>query len=83
MRTPIGPGLYSTPLGKTVHGWEAAVVDDARGNWWVVIYDGLTTHDGPTRKSPEAAALDADGLVGWLEMQCVSAKAATGMMGAN
>lgn len=85
-RAPIGPGLFATPLPTpdvADRGWEAAVVDDARGNWWVTVNDGLTVHTGPTRQRETDAIVDADAMIVWMLDVSAIAKQRTGLQGAN
>jgi len=85
-RAPIGPGLYATPLPApdvADRGWVAAVVDDGRGNWWVTVHDGVTTHTGPTRQRESDAIVDADLVILWLLNLGAVARACTGTAGSN
>lgn len=85
-RAPIGPGLYATPVPApdvADRGWEIAVVDDGRGNWWVIVNDGLTVHTGATWKRESDALVDVDRMILWLLDMGEFARARTGAAGRN
>ena len=66
-------------IGTTARGWECAVAHAAEGRYWVVIHDGLSTHEGVERPDPVTAAGDVHGLIVYLESLATAAQASATM----
>lgn len=71
-----------TLIATTERGWECAIVEQA-GDAWAVVWDGLSTHEGPVVGSYDEAFHGVACLVSKLEGYGAVARAVTGTAGVN